>query len=32
VLLVADLEGCAVSDAGDTPGTLGVPPLAVRCG
>jgi serine-type D-Ala-D-Ala carboxypeptidase/endopeptidase (penicillin-binding protein 4) len=32
VLLVADLEGCTVRDAGDTPGALGVPPLAVRCG
>jgi serine-type D-Ala-D-Ala carboxypeptidase/endopeptidase (penicillin-binding protein 4) len=32
VLLVADLEGCAVSEAGDSPGALGVPPLAVRCG
>ncbi|MCC5949412.1 MAG: D-alanyl-D-alanine carboxypeptidase/D-alanyl-D-alanine-endopeptidase [Nitriliruptoraceae bacterium] len=28
---VADLDGCTVRDAGESPGTLGRPPLAVAC-
>ena len=31
LLLVADLEGCAVGDAGEDDGPLGRPPLAIAC-
>lgn len=31
LLLVADLEGCAVRDAGEDDGPLGRPPLAIAC-